>query len=395
MSSHQALPLLPSAEATVLATTTRQPHGPMLSSGHKLHSELLRLHRFYGHSPGLLDLLRRASQYTPEVRSILDDIVANCSTCLSTGRPAPRPRTCLPMTWDLNGVVAVDIFYVANIGVLHIIDVATRFNAAAVLRRGKCSSEIIRALETHWISLLGYPLTLFADDTTETKSVEFLAYCALHNIGVNLTAAQSQFANGICERHGGVLQQTIDRLLHDSPAATLESLVEKSVLIHNSMASVDGSSPLRRLCGVDPRLPSILSDTPASLCPFTLSQVPGDGSDRLQQLQAARTAFSAAQSSRSLKIALASKLHPYTDAVFNLDDKVYFWTPPGTSSLAAGRPWRLGKVAGSHMRHESSPSFMVIGSTCAIRDVFVVSESARGSTGCRGPNRSDSTPESS
>ena len=89
--------------------------------------ELARLHRLCGHPPGLFYLLRHAGQGTRQIVDLLREIAACCHVCLSTGQPAPRPRMCLPLL-DLNGIVALDIFYADNIPISHIIDVATHFS---------------------------------------------------------------------------------------------------------------------------------------------------------------------------------------------------------------------------------------------------------------------------
>lgn len=102
-------------------------------------------------------------------------------------------------------------FWMERSPVILIIDLATRFCVGDVLRAGRSSVQVIRALESLWTSRFGFPARILSDGAGETKSREFVAYCQAHNIQSLVTPAQSQFANGICERHIGIVKSMMPR----------------------------------------------------------------------------------------------------------------------------------------------------------------------------------------
>ena len=305
-----------------------------------LVSKLLHLHKFYAHPTAdrLSDLLSRAGyEVNADVRKELERITSSCTVCNMSRRPDQRPRACIPRAWDFQDCLAMDVFFVAGTAVLLVIDIATRFCLAGALPRGHSASQLIDVLESVWITRFGYPKCIAADNGAETKSAEFLAFCDTHNIKLELAPAQAQFANGICERHIGILKSTLSRLVQEpsgissSPhRSEFSKTLDKSILIHNSIASIEGSSPLERLCGASPRIPCPLTDELPALSSPTCP--------RLLQLNLARSAFSQSQASRSLKSALAARLQRYHSTTYTLDDQVFFHSNDGI--------WRRGRVVG-------------------------------------------------
>ena len=90
------------------------------------------------------------------------------------------------------------------------------------------------------------------------------------------------------------------------PKASVQILLHKALTAHNTLANVDGTSPIQRATGLSPALPSVLTDTPASAA--ARENVPGNIPtywDRLHVAVVARRAFNAAQLSRKLTRALA------------------------------------------------------------------------------------------
>ena len=177
-SGHLAIPLLLTSQRDhlpVYVTTS-----PMLArDSATLKKELTRLHRFYGHATDRLrDLIRRSGQESPQVRSLLTIIFQECEVCNSAGRSEPRPRACIPLAWDFQDCVSMDVFFIDSTPLLMLIDIGTRFCTVCVLTTGKSSASVIGALEQHWISIFGFPKAILADSAAETKSEEFLEYCA-------------------------------------------------------------------------------------------------------------------------------------------------------------------------------------------------------------------------
>lgn len=96
--------------------------------------ELKTLHPRFGHpsTTKLLHLLRRAhfEKVTPSTRLLLQNIVDTCDACQ---RYAPKPyrfRFTLLEDKEFNHSIYVDIFYIDSRPVLHVVDEATRYQAA-------------------------------------------------------------------------------------------------------------------------------------------------------------------------------------------------------------------------------------------------------------------------
>ena len=345
---HHALQLLP----TVMLTPTPTPSpisdvlvlsnaDPPVSSDSDLASitaEVSRLHAVYGHPPStrLVAVLRRAGVKDPAVLSAAETVAASCAVCCSHGRPEPRPRACIPLSLngEFNLWVALDLSMFEGRWRLNIICLGTRFMRSRFVT-SKSSAAIVGALENEWISFFGPMRNILTDVGGEFTGDEFRRYCEVNNIVLHTTAAEAQFANGIVERHGGLLSNVMARMRCDIPRAASDLLLAKALLVHNDTATVDGTSPLQRLIGRRAHLPSVLIDGPSAMAPTDGDL--GPHVDHLSALHAARVAFAQAQASSSLKTALASRMYPSSRAVFHLDDKVYFYDAAGKSRTTGWR----------------------------------------------------------
>lgn len=120
--------------------------------------ELPKLHRSFGHPTvtALTNLLKRArpSEMTTDVRRALDEITEACKIC-AEHRTKPR-RFRLTIGSDdfrFNHVVAIDVMYINNRPVLHIVDEATHYQAARFLRN-MTSGEVWKTIHGAWIDII-------------------------------------------------------------------------------------------------------------------------------------------------------------------------------------------------------------------------------------------------
>ena len=105
---------------------------------------------------------------------------------------------------------------------LHLVDVATRFSLAAVVRK-KTPEVITEKIMTLWIgSGMGPPRKFLADNGGEFANEIFRDMCAYLNIEVMNTAAYSPWQNGICERNHAVVDNCLAKILEDQPNLNLE-----------------------------------------------------------------------------------------------------------------------------------------------------------------------------
>ena len=96
----------------------------------------LKLHKQFGHpaSSKLHKLLKDAGMNNIEWCKEIQHIEEICDTCQKYKRPHPKPIITFPLSKDFNESIAMDLKFYKNKPILHIIDHATRFSAASVVR---------------------------------------------------------------------------------------------------------------------------------------------------------------------------------------------------------------------------------------------------------------------
>jgi hypothetical protein len=96
-----------------------------------IETELRQLHRRFGHSSvrKLSDLLERSGHDVE--KSILEKLIRFCAFCQKHSRSSGRFKfTLKDDIINFNFFIIVDIMYIENSPILHVIDEATRFQAA-------------------------------------------------------------------------------------------------------------------------------------------------------------------------------------------------------------------------------------------------------------------------
>ena len=138
-------------------------------------------------------------------------------------------------------------------GILHVIDHATRFSDAAVIR-SKRKEVIINQLFRIWISMFGTPGKFLSDNGGEFANQEFFYFAESFCIIVKTTAAESTLSNELCEHHNLVVSECISRILEDMNCS-LEIALPWAINAKNSLLNVYGFSPYILVFGRNPQLP--------------------------------------------------------------------------------------------------------------------------------------------
>ena len=103
------------------------------------------MHCQFGHaSPEKLKKLIKASNVNDqELLHIIDLVDQKCQVCLKYKKPKLRPVVSFSLSKDFNDVVGADLKSVNEILILHMIDHASRFSAASVVKSKKKPSQQI------------------------------------------------------------------------------------------------------------------------------------------------------------------------------------------------------------------------------------------------------------
>ena len=120
----------------------------------------------------------------------------SCITCLKNKKPSPRPVVCLPIAQRFNEMVGMDLKKWGDSYFLVMVDIATRYCAAYVIRN-KLPSTIIKAIFVTWITIFGAPQKFLSDNGGEFVNNEMRDLSNSFSIKLLTTAAESQWSNGI------------------------------------------------------------------------------------------------------------------------------------------------------------------------------------------------------
>ena len=155
--------------------------------------------------------------------------------------------------------------------ILHLIDLATRYSQAVVIRtkRGKV---IVDKTMIHWVAIFGRPVQIYTDNGGEFVNEEFMQMCLKFGIKVKTTAAYAPWSNGIVERHNGQIGEAVNKVIAET-GVSLEVALAWSVAAKNSIHNVYGFSPNQLVYGRNPIYPNILDADLPALEESTSSQI--------------------------------------------------------------------------------------------------------------------------
>jgi transposase InsO family protein len=283
-----------------------------------------KLHRQFCHcSAKRLKQLIRNSELWKDDKILLDavdKISENCQICKRYKKSPSIPVVGLPLASNFMDCVAMDLFVVHGKIILHLIDIFTRYSVA-VARNSKSQNSIVDAIMKAWISYFGKPQKFIADNGGEFNNATYRDMCDLFEIEILKTAAYSPWSNGLCERHNGVLEESIKKTIEDT-GCSVETATVWSVSAKNTLCNQSGYSSNQMVFGRNPNFPSVLNDKlPGLSCDGDLSYTV---EDNLKAMRAAREACIKAESSDKLKRALQHNVPSYNNEHFEIGQKVYY-----------------------------------------------------------------------
>ena len=320
---------------------------PRISAAVKL--AVKRLHENTGHRSNrrLARALVLSGAPTEVIRAAKN---LKCSICDEKKRPKARRPASLPAPKDVSDQVHLDIFEVADVEerhfyVVHAIDWSSRFQMAEVLEH-KSSEAVVDWFEKRWLPIFGPPRVLVADQGREFISWAFEEMCAKHSILLWHTAIQAPWANGICERGGGILKALTDACVRSHSLVGMEEVnkaVQESVQAYNSDINDMGVSPAQAAIGRQPRMVGdVLGNFSQRLAEHGLLEQRPGLARQVALRETAKIAMVRLHFSRSLRKAeFARSRNPTTVQSFSPGDIVYFWRESKYNSRTAPSKKRL------------------------------------------------------
>ena len=183
------------------------------------------------------------------------------------------------------------------------------------------------------IAYFGKPKRFIADNGGEFSGSEYTDMCEMFDVEMMKAAAESPWSNGLCERHNGVIKESIVKTMEDSKCS-LETATSWATSAKNSLLGHLGYSPNILVFGRNTNFPSVINSKPPALSSDGISVTV---EKNLRAMHAARKSFNEAESSEKIKRALTHNIRKSNDVALQHGDSVYYkrknskkWQGPGT-----------------------------------------------------------------
>ena len=292
----------------------------------KLHKQFCQARTFR-----LRKLLQDGGVNDEEFFKLIEEVEKTYDICCKYKRPPSKPIVCFPLSKEFNESVVMDIKYRENHLVLHLIDHATRFSSAAIIR-SKRKDTIISKVFQIWIFIFGPPKQILTDNGGEFTSDDFSETGEKLNTTIKTTAAESPWSNGINERHNAIIGNMAEKI-HNETKCSMDIAIASAVSSKNALANVHGYSPNQLVFGHNPNFPSVLTNKLPAMESKTSSEIV---LEHLTALHCARKAFVQSEASERLNRAIKKQTRSSTSLVFQNGDSVYYkrdgsheWKGPG------------------------------------------------------------------
>eukprot|EP00438_Fugacium_kawagutii_P026412 Skav210812 [mRNA] locus=scaffold2924:156234:161009:- [translate_table: standard] len=300
-------------------------------------SMILRMHKNLGHpSNDLLAQALQTAKYRPEIVQAAAEL--KCAICSQHSQPKhQRPATLKPNI-EFNTKIYIDKVSWTNkqgkiLHFYHMLDAGSNYHVAIASPSGT-TPDVIRILQQHWISWAGPPQEVVVDSASELNSEEFANFLQRFNIKGHTIPPEAHWQNGKAERHGGFLQQMLQRIESEHPIDTYDQLQEslnQSTHAKNALSIRHGYAPEVIVFGKHSRIPgSVLSDESLPSHTQAIQEEeehrhdPASFRRMLSIRESARKAFHEADNSDSLRRAMLRRSCP-SRGQFSRNQWVMIW----------------------------------------------------------------------
>ena len=300
-----------------------------------------KLHRQFGHPTPktLIKIITNAGIVSKTLEKEIDTISQMCRTCLKHRRPFSRPVVCIPLAYEFNEMLGIDLKIWGNNYFLVIVDIATRFCAAKVIRN-KLPSTIVKGLFLSWVAIFGPPKKIIQDNGGEFSNAEMRTFAEAFSIKLIYTAAESPWSNGVVERLNGVLGKLVLKIIDDVKCDS-EIALAWALSARNSYYNNAGYTPNQLVFGFNPSLPNIYNSKPPGLKKLSSSEMIGKITEAKR---VAMEEFIKFDSCEKIKKALSNNVRTTILEDLNIGDEVYYkrlnseeWHGPAKVILIEGK----------------------------------------------------------
>ena len=212
-------------------------------------ADIVRLHQNLGHPEP--DLFRKFLKERGASEAVIEGVKEfQCPTCAENqGAPLLARPSSIHRDLDFNDEVGGDGAWWTNsrgrkFHFMHFIDEGTLFHVGAPC--GRSTPEQIRVFEDVWLQWAGPCKLLYLDPAGEYVNDEWRQFLQTENICVSLSAGESHWQLGRCERHGQIAKNMLDRMNVESPIESDEEFrvcLRQAFAAKNALSRVGGFLP--------------------------------------------------------------------------------------------------------------------------------------------------------
>ncbi|CDF36525.1 unnamed protein product [Chondrus crispus] len=268
-------------------------------------SELMKVHRHFHHpySERLYSVMSRAEpdKTSPEVLRTLKRISSTCDLCQRRSRAPHRFRVSLPdADVVFNRTLCLDLMYLDNTPVLHVVDKETKFSAAAFL--GKETAEATwNTFMNIWVCVyIGFPDATATDQQPQFKLERWKTLLLLAGIKHFQSGVQSYNALGVGERYHAFLRDIYRKVRLEHPGIERSHCLSLSLKAMNDTAGYHGLVPTLLAFGAMQRIPIVPMDLPAQM-------------DRMKAMESARKEMASFMAKERISRAVRMKVPSEAD----------------------------------------------------------------------------------
>eukprot|EP00435_Cladocopium_sp_Y103_P007119 s2224_g2.t1 len=235
---------------------------------------ITRLHRNLGH-PSNKELVRLLKSKNVSQTLLQAAQEHECGLCDLHKRPTGVPVSSMPKETSFNERVQTDTLWINVPGfkhkqpVLMMSDAMNRLLAARFLK-AETTEELIKQIESAWISFFGPMKTLQVDEHRAWSSDAMREWATEQGIRLVISPGQSHTRLAILERRHQVTRRAISLFLESNPGLASDKdglIIALNYIVPqlNRTPNVHGFSPLQWVLGYSPSVPGLLSEE-SSLC---------------------------------------------------------------------------------------------------------------------------------
>ena len=264
-------------------------------------TELRRIHTRFGHPSvtKLYNLLDKAG-HDIDIGTI-KEVNKFCHHCQVKGKAPQRFKfTLKDPDVDFNYEVIVDVMYLEERPVLHVVDAATGFQAARFIKNVS-AKETWEMLRQCWIdTYLGPPDVITHDAGSNFDSTEFRNEARLAGITCHQVPVEAHWSIGKVEEYHGPIRRAYEIITEEMQGTGSKiSRLQMAVKAVNDTANPDGLVPTLLVFGAYPRINMDSPPTPSQ-------------TQRAQAVQRAMTEIKKIKAQRSVRDSLNTRNGPNT-----------------------------------------------------------------------------------